>query len=78
MKQIPIMRSIERVPGGLMVVPMLIGATIVTFAPGTSKFFGSFVVPLVTAWWAGCVGSSSADGSSAERSAAAPTRREPH
>ena len=129
MKQFPILRSIERVPGGLMVVPMLIGATIVTFAPGTSKFFGSFtealfsgaltnlavfyvcmgttieltatpyseaaksatvlvaasvvvtaiVVPLVTAWWAGCIGSPSADGSSTtEGSAAAPTRREPH
>jgi 2-keto-3-deoxygluconate permease len=46
MKQIPIMRSIEHVPGGLMVVPLLIGATIVTFAPGTSKFFGSFTEAL--------------------------------
>lgn len=46
MKQIPILRSIERVPGGSMVVPMLIGATIVTFAPGTSKFFGSFTEAL--------------------------------
>ncbi len=46
MKQIPIMRLIERVPGGLMVVPLLIGATIVTFAPGTSKFFGSFTEAL--------------------------------
>jgi hypothetical protein len=46
MKQIPIMRSIERVPGGLMVVPLLIGATIATFAPGTSKFFGSFTEAL--------------------------------
>jgi len=46
MKQIPILRSIERLPGGLMAVPMLIGATIVTFAPGTSKFFGSFTEAL--------------------------------
>jgi len=45
-KQIPIMRSIERVPGGLMVVPLLAGAAIVTFAPGTSKFFGSFTEAL--------------------------------
>jgi 2-keto-3-deoxygluconate permease len=40
------MRSIERVPGGLMVVPLLIGAAVVTFAPGTSKFFGSFTEAL--------------------------------
>lgn len=40
------MLSIERVPGGLMVVPLLVGAAIVTFAPGTSKFFGSFTEAL--------------------------------
>jgi 2-keto-3-deoxygluconate permease len=40
------MRSIERVPGGLMVVPLLIGAAVVTFAPDTSKFFGSFTEAL--------------------------------
>jgi 2-keto-3-deoxygluconate permease len=39
----------------------------------------AIVAPLVTAWWAGCVGSPPAVGSSsAERSGAAPTRREPH
>jgi 2-keto-3-deoxygluconate permease len=32
------MRSTEHFPGSLMGVPLLIGATIVTFAPGTSKF----------------------------------------
>lgn len=42
MVHIPIKRAIERVPGGMMVVPLLIGAIINTFFPDTPKFFGSF------------------------------------
>src|SRR5947209_3765578 len=40
--QIPIKRAIEAVPGGMMVVPLLAGALIATFFPGTPKLFGSF------------------------------------
>jgi 2-keto-3-deoxygluconate permease len=40
--QLPIKRGIEKVPGGMMVVPLLIGAVITTLFPDTPKFFGSF------------------------------------
>lgn len=46
--QIPIKRSIERVPGGLMIVPMIIGSVIITMFPHAGSFFGSFTNALFT------------------------------
>src|SRR4051812_50077433 len=38
----------EKVPGGLMLVPLLIGAVIHTTAPDAGKFFGSFTGAMFT------------------------------
>ena len=35
-------RAIEQVPGGMMIVPLLCGASLTTFAPHAPQFFGSF------------------------------------
>ena len=48
MAQIPIKRSIERIPGGMMIVPLLAGSLIATFLPDGPKFFGSFTNALFT------------------------------
>ncbi|UVL43431.1 2-keto-3-deoxygluconate permease [Pseudomonas sp. B21-040] len=44
----PIKRTIERIPGGMMIVPLLIGSLVATFLPDTPKFFGSFTNALFT------------------------------
>jgi hypothetical protein len=44
--QIPIKRTVERTPGGIMVIPLLAGCIIATFAPDLPKFFGSFTAAL--------------------------------
>lgn len=43
-----IKRAIEKVPGGMMVVPLLCGATLTTFAPHAAPLFGSFTYALYT------------------------------
>ncbi|ATF84766.1 2-keto-3-deoxygluconate permease [Burkholderia gladioli] len=48
MAQIHIKRAVERVPGGMMIVPLLIGSLIATFLPDMPKFFGSFTNALFT------------------------------
>ncbi len=63
MRQVPIKRLIEKVPGGMMVVPLLTGAVINTFFPDTPKFFGSFTgalfngMPILAAFFV-CMGAS--------------------
>ena len=60
---IRIRRTIEKIPGGMMVVPLTCGAIITTFSPGTANFFGSFTgalftgaIPLIAVFFV-CLGS---------------------
>lgn len=56
--------AVERVPGGMMLVPLLLGAVVHTFFPGSGKYFGSFTNGLITgtvpilAVWFFCIGAS--------------------
>jgi 2-keto-3-deoxygluconate permease len=45
---IPIKRTIDRVPGGMMTLPLAAGALVATFAPHASSFFGGFTGALLT------------------------------
>ncbi|HWR40369.1 MAG TPA: 2-keto-3-deoxygluconate permease [Patescibacteria group bacterium] len=46
-----IKKSIDRIPGGMMLVPLLLGAVINTLFPNSAKFFGSFT----GAWMTGAL-----------------------
>jgi len=43
-----IKKSVERVPGGMMIIPLLFGAIVNTLLPNTAKTFGSFTGALMT------------------------------
>lgn len=50
--------TIERIPGGMMLVPLLLGAVLNTLAPDTGNYFGSFTkgmiggtVPILAVWF---------------------------
>lgn len=56
--------TIERIPGGMMLVPLLLGAILNTLAPDTGAYFGSFTkgmisgtVPILAVWFF-CMGAS--------------------
>ena len=56
--------TMERIPGGMMLIPLLLGAILNTFAPSTGEYFGSFTkgmiggtVPILAVWFF-CIGAS--------------------
>ncbi|MFT4130925.1 2-keto-3-deoxygluconate transporter [Labrys sp. (in: a-proteobacteria)] len=53
-----ILKVIDRIPGGLMLVPLVLGALCKTFAPGAGSYLGSFsnglitgTVPILAVWF---------------------------
>ncbi len=53
-----ILKTIEKIPGGLMLVPLFLGAIIHTLAPSSGEYFGSFTnglmtgtVPILAVWF---------------------------
>lgn len=50
--------TIERIHGGMMLIPLLLGAVLNTLAPDTGAYFGSFTkgmisgtVPILAVWF---------------------------
>lgn len=59
-----IKRTIEKIPDGMMLVPLFLGALCHTFSPDAGKYFGSFTngmitgtVPILAVWFF-CMGAS--------------------
>lgn len=59
-----ILKTVEKLPGGMMVVPLFIGVLLNTFFPSTSNYFGSFTeglingtTPILAVWFV-CLGAS--------------------
>lgn len=53
-----IKQTIERVPGGLMLIPLLLGVLLNTFAPGSAEYLGSYskglitgTIPILSVWF---------------------------
>lgn len=59
-----IKNRIERLPGGMMLIPLLLGAILKTIIPGVGQYFGSFTNGMLTglvpilAIWLFCMGAS--------------------
>lgn len=59
-----IKQTMEHIPGGMMLIPLLLGAVVHTFAPNAGQYFGSFTnglisgtVPILSVWFF-CIGAS--------------------
>lgn len=59
-----IKKTMERVPGGMMLVPLFIGAVINTLAPDSAEYYGGFtkgimtgILPILAVWFF-CIGAS--------------------
>lgn len=59
-----IKQAVERVPGGMMLVPLFLGAVINTLAPESAEYFGGFtkgimkgILPILAVWFF-CIGAS--------------------
>lgn len=59
-----IKQTLDKIPGGIMLVPLLLGATLNTFAPGVGEYYGGFTKGIITgtvpilAVWFFCIGAS--------------------